>query len=252
MATITKQGQKGNLTKLDLDYKGTKDGEDQVKNYLEIVQQKIGFIPNVLAAFAKFPKQFEGFTKLYNALMLGESGLTKLEREMIAVTVSSENHCFYCLVAHGSAVRELSNDPQLGERIAANFKSAELPKKQEELLSETLKKIDIVICTALIPGKKAPVIIKEDMINNMQAGSVIYDLAAIQGGNTAFTKADEIIEKNGVKIMGESNILNRLPVSASNLYAKNMFNFIENLYDKEKKEININLEDEIISKTLIK
>ena len=139
MGTITKQGQKGNLTKLDLDYKGTKDGEDQVKNYLEIVQQKLGFIPNVLAAFAKFPKQFEGFTKLYNALMLGESGLTKLEREMIAVTVSSENHCFYCLVAHGSAVRELSNDPQLGERIAANFRSAELPKKQEELLNFTKK-----------------------------------------------------------------------------------------------------------------
>ena len=67
--------------------------------------------------------------------MLGESGLTKLEREMIAVTVSSENHCFYCLVAHGSAVRELSDDPQLGERIAANFKSAELPRKQEELLN---------------------------------------------------------------------------------------------------------------------
>ena len=139
MTTITKQGQKGNLTKLNLDYEGTKDGEDQVKNYLEIVQQKLGFIPNVLAAFAKFPKQFEGFTKLYNALMLGESGLTKLEREMIAVTVSSENHCFYCLVAHGSAVRELSNDPQLGERIAANFKSAELPKKQEELLNFTKK-----------------------------------------------------------------------------------------------------------------
>ena len=139
MATITKQGQKGNLTKLDLDYEGTKDGEDQVKNYLEIVQQKLGFIPNVLAAFAKFPKQFEGFTKLYNALMLGESGLTKLEREMIAVTVSSENHCFYCLVAHGSAVRELSNDPQLGERIAANFRSAELPKKQKELLNFTKK-----------------------------------------------------------------------------------------------------------------
>ena len=139
MATITKQGQKGNLTKLDLDYEGKKDEEDQVKNYLEIVQQKLGFIPNVLAAFAKFPKQFEGFTKLYNALMLGESGLTKLEREMIAVTVSSENHCFYCLVAHGSAVRELSKDPQLGERIAANFKSAELPKKQEELLNFTKK-----------------------------------------------------------------------------------------------------------------
>ena len=139
MANILKQGQKQNLTKLNLDYNGEKDGEDQVENYLNIVNEKIGFIPNVLAAFAKFPKQFEGFTKLYNSLMLGESGLTKLEREMIAVTVSSENHCFYCLVAHGSAVRELSNDPQLGERIAANFRSAELPEKQLELLNFTKK-----------------------------------------------------------------------------------------------------------------
>ena len=139
MANILKQGQKQNLTKLNLEYNGKKDGEDQVENYLNIVNDKIGFIPNVLGAFAKFPKQFEGFTKLYNSLMLGESGLTKLEREMIAVTVSSENHCFYCLVAHGSAVRELSNDPQLGERIAANFRSAELPEKQLELLNFTKK-----------------------------------------------------------------------------------------------------------------
>jgi NAD(P) transhydrogenase subunit alpha len=125
-------------------------------------------------------------------------------------------------------------------------------KKQEELLAETLKKIDIVICTALIPGKKAPLIIKENMINNMQAGSIIYDLAAIQGGNTAFTKVDQIVEKNGVKIMGETNILNKLPTSASSLYAKNVFNFVLNLIDKDSNSININLEDEIIEKTLIK
>ena len=125
-------------------------------------------------------------------------------------------------------------------------------KKQEDLLSETLKKIDIVICTALIPGKKAPVIIKENMINNMQSGSVIYDLAAIQGGNTAFTEVDQVVEKNKIKIMGESNILNKLPVSASSLYSKNVFNFVENLIDKESKKIKINLEDEIIEKTLIK
>jgi len=130
--------------------------------------------------------------------------------------------------------------------------SDDFKKKQEELLSETLKKIDIVVCTALIPGKKAPVIIKEAMINNMKAGSVIYDLAAIQGGNTAHTKVDEILDKNGVKIIGESNILNKLPTSASNLYAKNVFNFVSNLYDKESKKININLEDEIIEKTLLK
>tara|TARA_B100000029_G_scaffold485204_1_gene538288 strand:- start:26 stop:1114 length:1089 start_codon:yes stop_codon:yes gene_type:complete len=130
--------------------------------------------------------------------------------------------------------------------------SDEFKKKQEDLLNETLKKIDIVICTALIPGKKAPLIIKDYMVNNMQPGSVIYDLAAAQGGNTVFTKVDEVIDKDGVKIMGETNILNNLPVSASNLYSKNVFNFVSNLFDKEKKQININLEDEIIEKTLIK
>ena len=130
--------------------------------------------------------------------------------------------------------------------------SDDFKNKQEALLAETLKKIDIVICTALIPGKKAPVIIKNSMINNMQAGSVIYDLAASQGGNTDFTEVDKIIDKNGVRIMGESNILNRLPISSSSLYSKNIFNFVLNLYDEENKKININLEDEIINKTLIK
>jgi len=130
--------------------------------------------------------------------------------------------------------------------------SEEFKKKQEELLSETLKKIDIVICTALIPGKKAPLIIKENMLENMQAGSIIYDLAAAQGGNVAFSEVDKTIEKNSVKIIGERNILNKLPASSSSLYAKNVFNFISNLYDKENKKININLEDEIIAKTIIK
>ncbi len=130
--------------------------------------------------------------------------------------------------------------------------SDDFKKKQEELLSETLKKIDIIICTALIPGREAPKIVKEEMFKNLQKGSVIYDLAAIQGGNTVFTEVDKVVEKNGVKILGEKNILNKLPISASNLYAKNVFNFISNLYDKENKKLNINLEDEIIEKTLIK
>ena len=90
------------------------------------------------------------------------------------------------------------------------------------------------------------------MIQNIQPGSVIYDLAAIQGGNTAFTEMDKIVEKNGIKIIGENNILNKLPVSASNLHVKNVFNFVSNLYDKENKKININLEDEIINKTFNK
>ena len=149
------------------------------------------------------------------------------------------------LTVEGS--ENLETDGGYAKEASDDFK-----KKQEELLAETLKKIDIVICTALIPGKKAPIIIKDSMISNMQSGSVIYDLAAIQGGNAEFTEVDKIIIKNGVKIMGETNILNKLPVSASNLYSKNVFNFVSNLYDKENKKININLEDEIIEKTLIK
>ena len=129
--------------------------------------------------------------------------------------------------------------------------SEDLKAKQEELLKETLKKIDIVICTALIPGKKAPVILKKDMIDLIPSGSVIYDLAASQGGNSELTKVDQIVDSNGVKIMGEANILNKLPVSASNLYSKNMFNFINNLFDKEKKTFEINLKDEIIEKTKV-
>jgi NAD(P) transhydrogenase subunit alpha len=149
------------------------------------------------------------------------------------------------LTVEGS--ENLETEGGYAKEVSEDFK-----KKQEDLLEETLKKIDIVICTALIPGKKAPVIVKESMIKNMQPGSVIYDLAAIQGGNTSFTEVDKIIDKNGVKIMGERNILNKLPVSASTLYSKNVFNFVSNLLDKENGKININLEDEIIEKTLIK
>ena len=109
-----------------------------------------------------------------------------------------------------------------------------------------------MICTALIPGKKAPKIISEKMINNMQPGSVIYDLAASQGGNSAYTVVNEITEKNGVTIICEKNILNKLPVSASNLYAKNLFNFVLNLYDKKNDKLNIDMEDEIIKNTLVK
>mgnify|MGYP001256051105 CR=1 FL=1 len=92
---------------------------------------------------------------------------------------------------------------------------------------------------------------KKEMIDLIPSGSVIYDLAASQGGNSELTKVDQIVDSNGVKIMGEANILNKLPVSASNLYSKNMFNFINNLFNKEKKTFEINLEDEIIEKTKV-
>ena len=124
-------------------------------------------------------------------------------------------------------------------------------KKQTELLKNLVKKNDIIICTALIPGKKAPRIISEEMVKSMKPGSIIYDLAVSQGGNAAFSEADKVNVLNGVKVMGAKNILNNLALSASNLYAKNLSSFVNNLYSKEKKDIYINQEDEIISKTLI-
>ena len=125
-------------------------------------------------------------------------------------------------------------------------------KKQAEIMREALKKNDIVICTALIHGKRAPRIISEDLVKLLKPGSIIYDLASEQGGNSAFSEPGKINLKNGVKIIGVKSLMNRLPLTASSLYAKNLFSFIRNLYSREKKDFNINLEDEIITKTLIK
>ena len=130
--------------------------------------------------------------------------------------------------------------------------SEEFKKKQAELLKEAMIKNDIVICTALIPGKPAPRILNEELVKLMKPGSIIYDLAAEQGGNAAYSEVDKINIVNGIKIIGIKNLMNKLPSTASSLYAKNLFSFVRNLYSKDKKEFNINLEDEIISKTLIK
>ena len=124
-------------------------------------------------------------------------------------------------------------------------------KKQTKLLENLVKKNDIIICTALVPGKKAPRIISEEMVKSMKPGSIVYDLAVGQGGNSAFSESDTINVVNGVKVMGSKNILNNLALTASNLYAKNLFNFVSNLCNKDNKDIYINKEDEIISKTLI-
>ena len=130
--------------------------------------------------------------------------------------------------------------------------SDDYKKKQANLMKEALKKNDIVICTALIPGKPAPRILNEDLVKLMKPGSIIYDLAAEQGGNSAFSESGKINTVDGIKIIGVKSLMNSLPLTASNLYAKNLFSFIRNLYSKEKKNFNINLEDEIIEKSLLK
>ena len=124
-------------------------------------------------------------------------------------------------------------------------------KKQAEMMKEALKKNDIVICTALIPGKPAPRILNEDLVKLMKPGSIVYDLAAEQGGNSAYSEAGKINTIQGIKVIGVKSLMNRLPLTASSLYAKNLFSFIRNLYSREKKDFNINLEDEIITKSLI-
>jgi NAD(P) transhydrogenase subunit alpha len=130
--------------------------------------------------------------------------------------------------------------------------SDDYKKKQAEMMREALKKNDIVICTALIPGKPAPRILTEDLVKLMKPGSIVYDLAAEQGGNSAFSEEGKINIIDGIKVIGVKSLMNRLPFTASSLYAKNLFSFIRNLYSKEKKDFNINLEDEIINKSLIK
>jgi H+-translocating NAD(P) transhydrogenase subunit alpha len=130
--------------------------------------------------------------------------------------------------------------------------SEEFKKKQADMLKNAMTKNDIVICTALIPGKPAPRILNEELVKSMKPGSIIYDLAAEQGGNAAYSDVGKVNVINGIKIIGVKNLMNKLPLTASSLYSKNLFSFIRNLYSKEKKDFNINLEDEIISKTIIK
>ena len=130
--------------------------------------------------------------------------------------------------------------------------SDDYKNKQAEMMQQALKKNDIVICTALIPGKPAPRILTENLVKLMKPGSIVYDLASEQGGNSAYSEPGKINLVDGIKIIGVKSLMNRLPLTASSLYSKNLFSFIRNLYSKEKKDFNLNHEDEIINKTLIK
>jgi len=112
---------------------------DATQKYFDVCTEKLGLIPNVLAAYAFDTGKLDAFSGLYNNLMLAESGLSKLEREMIAVAVSSINRCFYCLVAHGAAVRHLSGDPMLGEALVMNYRYAEITDKQRAMLDFAVK-----------------------------------------------------------------------------------------------------------------
>jgi uncharacterized peroxidase-related enzyme len=121
------------LTALDL--QPSAELSEATLAYFAKCEEKLGLVPNVLKSYAFDEKKLRAFTDMYNDLMLGDSALSKLEREMIAVVVSSLNHCFYCLVAHGAAVRQLSGDPALGEMMVMNWRVAELSEKQSAMLT---------------------------------------------------------------------------------------------------------------------
>ena len=107
----------------------------ETQKYFDICRDKLGMVPNVLQAYAFDIEKLNSFTAMYNDLMLGDSALTKLEREMIAVVVSSINKCWYCLTAHGAAVRSLSGDPILGEQMVMNWRVAKLTDKQKAMMA---------------------------------------------------------------------------------------------------------------------
>jgi uncharacterized peroxidase-related enzyme len=116
---------------------------DDLKPYFQKCRDKLGMVPNVLQAWLLRPAKLRTFIASYNELMLGESGLSKLEREMIAVAVSAVNRCYYCLVAHGAAVRQMSGDPQLGEMLVMNYRVADLPPRQRGMLDFAVKLTEV-------------------------------------------------------------------------------------------------------------
>ena len=125
--------------------------------------------------------------------------------------------------------------------------SEEYKQKQAKLIAETIAKQDIVICTALIPGKKAPVLISQEMVESMASGSVVVDLAVEAGGNCPLSKEGEVVNHGGVKIVGYANVPGRVAKDASALYSKNIFNFLSLIINKDDKKINFNWEDEIVN-----
>jgi uncharacterized peroxidase-related enzyme len=110
------------------------DLDEDMRRYFAVCEEKLGMVPNVLRTYARHQEKLRNFIQYYNTLMLAPSGLSKLEREMVAVVVSSANRCFYCLVAHGQAVRALSGDPQLGEMLVMNYRVAPLTPRQRAML----------------------------------------------------------------------------------------------------------------------
>ncbi|NRP36870.1 MULTISPECIES: peroxidase-related enzyme [unclassified Marinobacterium] len=127
------------ITALELGIPAREELPDNFQKYFNVCDEKLGMVPNVLAAYSHRTDQLDVFSRIYNELMFGESGVTKLEKEMIAVAVSASNSCYYCQVAHGAAVRGYSGDPTLGELMVMNYRAAELSERQRAMLDFAVK-----------------------------------------------------------------------------------------------------------------
>ena len=163
--------QPGHIMKLPVP--DPEDLDQDIRDYYDKCQEKLGLVPYVLRAYAIRPDKFRSFTAMYNELMLGESELTKLEREMVAVVVSSVNRCYYCLVAHGQAVRRLSGDPQLGEMLVMNYRAAELSERQRAMLDFAWKATE----TPWAIGDDDRAVLRDVGLSE----DAIFDLAAVIG-----------------------------------------------------------------------
>ena len=145
--------------------------DDDIQAYFTKCEEKLGLIPNVLAAYAFDQDKLRAFMAMYNDLMLADSGLSKLEREMIAVAVSAVNKCYYCLTAHGAAVRQLSGDPELGEQLVMNYRAARLDERQRAMLDFAVRLTE-----------RPQDIVEEDRQRLRDAGFVdrdIWDISAV-------------------------------------------------------------------------
>ena len=144
---------------------------DNVRKYFKLCEDKLGLVPNVLKAYAFNETKLNAFTGMYNDLMLGESNITPLEREMIAVVVSSINRCYYCLVAHGNSVRKLSKNPELGEQMAINYRLADLKPNQRAMMDFAVKMTE--------ESYKIEEIDRQTLRDNGYSDQDIWDIASI-------------------------------------------------------------------------
>lgn len=172
-----------------------------LQKYFDVCREKLGMVPNVLRAYSLRPEKLRAFIALYNDLMLGDSGLSKLEREMVAVVVSSANRCYYCLVAHGQAVRRLSHDPELGELLVMNYRVAELPPRQRALLDFAWE----LTLTPHLVGESHRAALRQHGLSDED----LFDLANVVG---FFNMSNRVAGATDMMPNSEYHLLDRIPV----------------------------------------